>query len=52
MKKKSILKNLGFFLLGILVWFIIDLIWDWEGNVDSFKQGYENAKGTNTEIQE
>jgi hypothetical protein len=44
MKKKSILTNLGFFLLGVLVWFIIDLIWDWEGNRDAFKKGYNDAK--------
>ncbi len=49
MKKKNVLRNIGFFFLGILVWFIIDLIWDWKGNVDSFKKGYNDGRNSKTE---
>jgi len=43
MKKRSILKNLGFFILGILTCFVIDLIWDWEENRESYNRGYQAA---------
>lgn len=31
-------------LFGVVVWLIVGLIWDWEGNVDSCKKGYNDAK--------
>lgn len=49
MKRKNVIKNVGFFFLGVLTWFIIDLIWDWNGNVNSFKKGYNDAVNTRTE---
>jgi hypothetical protein len=51
MRKYNILRSGGFFLLGVLTWFFMDLTWDWEGNVEDLKRGYQNAKeyrsGTN-----
>ena len=49
MKRKNILRNASFFLLGVLVWFIISLIWDWEGNIEGFKKGYNDARKNYTE---
>lgn len=49
MKRKNIVLNVLFFLLGIFVWFIIDLIWDWEGNVEDFNKGYNKARENYTE---
>ena len=49
MKKRDIKFLLLGILSGIVVSFIIDLIWDWEGNVEAFKKGYEDAQKSNIE---
>ncbi|MFO7843783.1 MAG: hypothetical protein R6V16_08235 [Bacteroidales bacterium] len=49
MKRKIIIRSALFFLLGVFVWLIIDLILDWEGNIESFKEGYNDARKNYTE---
>jgi hypothetical protein len=36
-KKRDIL----FFTLGIVTWFIVNIFWNWEENVNGFKQGFK-----------
>jgi len=44
MKNKNIrIFTIGL-LAGILIWFFIDLIWDWKGHVDDYNRGHEAAK--------
>jgi len=50
MKNKTIKSLLFGLITGVIIWFLIDLIWDWEGNVDSFNKGREAARGINTEV--
>jgi hypothetical protein len=49
MKKRDIRLLLLGILFGIVISFIIDLIWDWEGNVADFKKGFDDAQ--NLEIE-
>ncbi|MCF8222706.1 MAG: hypothetical protein K9J25_06120 [Bacteroidales bacterium] len=49
MKRKKIRRVALFLLLGVLFWLIIDLISDWEGNIESFKKGYNEARKNHTE---
>jgi hypothetical protein len=46
--KKITKRDLSFFLLGILSLFLIDAIYDWEGTVNAFingfNDGYNSAK--------
>ena len=50
MKKRIIPKIVSFILLGVLVWLLIELIWDWEGSINSFKEGYNAVRGIETEV--
>lgn len=49
MKKKDIKVILFGIICGIITWFILDLIWDRERNVDDFKNGVNAANGSRTE---
>ena len=37
-------RDVKFFILGILAAFIFATIYDWEDNVKSFKEGYEDGR--------
>jgi len=37
-------RDVKFFILGILAAFIFALIYDWDDNVKSFKEGYEDRR--------
>lgn len=50
MKKKIVRRDISFFLLGFFVCFLIFLIWDWDDNVKSFKQGWSDASRDNIEV--
>jgi hypothetical protein len=41
--KKITKRDVGFFLLGIVTFFVFELIYDWEGNKAAFKEGFEAA---------
>jgi len=49
MKKRDIRLLLLGILFGIIISFIIDLVWDWEGNVEDFKKGYDDAQNSRIE---
>ena len=36
-------RDFKFFILGIFAAFIFSVIYDWEGNMESFKKGYEDS---------
>lgn len=38
-------RDLRFFFLGLLTFFIIETIMDWEGAKESYKEGYDKAVG-------
>ncbi len=44
MRRKEIIRNIGFVLLGMLIWNLIDLIWDWKGNAEDFNKGRNSSK--------
>lgn len=50
MKKKNITPFIIGFIAGLFIWFLIDLIWDWEGNVEDYNRGYNAAKSKYSEI--
>jgi len=52
MKKRDIRILLLGILFGIIISFIIDLIWDWEGNVNDFKKGVDAAQKSSIESTE
>ena len=37
-------RDVKFFILGILAAFIFAFIYDWDDNVKSFKEGYEDGR--------
>ena len=43
--KKITKRDVLFFLLGIVIMFIIELIFDWKGSVKSFNEGFEAGSG-------
>ena len=43
MRNKKIRHFLIGVITGVIIWFVIDLIWDWKGNVDSYNKGYNAA---------
>lgn len=50
MKSKNIFKKIGFFFFGVLAWYIISLISDWNGNAQAFKDGFNDATKNNIEL--
>jgi len=44
MKNRTIRNFVLGLISGIVIWFVIDLIWDWEGHSDDYNRGYEAAK--------
>ena len=49
MKKRDIRFLLIGILCGIIISFIIDLIYDWDGNVDDYKKGVDAAQKSSIE---
>ncbi len=45
MKLKITKKTILLFIFGIITWFIIDMLWDRNGIVNDFKQGFEDGIG-------
>ena len=43
MTNKITKRDIKFFLIGIFTMFIISAIYDWEENVNAFKEGFESA---------
>lgn len=43
MKNKNIRNFIFGLITGLIIWFLIDLIWDWEGNVNDYNKGYNDA---------
>lgn len=41
--KKITKRDVAFFFLGIITFFLFELIYDWEGNKAAFKEGFEAA---------
>ena len=46
MKTKITSRDLKFFFFGVLTIILIDLVWDWEKNIKSFKEGYNSVRET------
>jgi hypothetical protein len=36
-------RNILFFILGLLSYFIIDIIWNWNDSVRDFKEGFKEG---------
>lgn len=49
MKAKISRRDVKFFFLGFLTFFIIELIGNWDENVEDFKQGWKDGSGMYTE---
>jgi len=50
MKKKNILTKVVLLIVGaFLVFLLLELIFDWRGSVESFKQGFNEAGGMQIE---
>lgn len=43
-------RDIKFFVLGLFTMIIVDIISDWEGSVQSFKDGYNAGRSPNKEI--
>lgn len=41
--KKITKRDIGFFVLGLLAMLLIDILVDWEGSVQAFKDGYNSV---------
>jgi hypothetical protein len=48
MKKKITGRDMKFFLLGLLTFFLIELVWNWDNNVKDFMDGFKGANKTNS----
>ena len=46
MKTKITVRDLKFFFLGILIIILIDLVFDWDNNIKSFKKGWNDVNKT------
>jgi len=46
MKTKITGRDLKFFFLGVLTIILIDMVWDWDNNIKSIKEGYNDARKT------
>lgn len=36
-------RDIKFFIAGILAWILISFVWDWEQNIQDFKDGYNEG---------
>ena len=53
MKKLKITpRDITFFVLGFFALFLIDLVMDWDNNVQSFNAGVNNAKNNTEQVSE
>jgi hypothetical protein len=48
MKTKITGRDLKFFFLGVLTIILLDLVFDWDNNITSFKKGYNDVRKTDT----
>ena len=39
-------RDIKFFLLGILTMFVIETLYDWEGTINAFMEGFNDAKSS------
>lgn len=44
MKPKITKRDIGFFILGIISFFVIDIIWNWDEAVKAFNEGAEKSR--------
>ena len=42
-------RDLAFFFLGILTFFVIESIYDWEGTKEAFRDGYNDGRNISVE---
>ena len=37
-------RDVKFFIAGVITFLVISFVWDWENNIQSFKDGYNGAR--------
>ena len=48
MKFKITKRDVKFFIAGVIAFLIFSFIWDWDNNVQAFKDGYNGARKIET----
>lgn len=43
-------RDVLFFIIGFLTFFIVELIFNWEANKESFREGFKGARSSKIDI--